>query len=241
VLVDERLRAARRVAALLEKHAVPVAVERLRLLLVRVARGRGFGDLRTERALRFALGGRPVEPVVLAGGAEDLAREDARFPVVRRGLVLALRVDVGVQRRERRDLVPPDAAIGDLVDPRLDVEAPGSVLAHERDREGPAFVAEERDAQIGKCSSKASFSRMNCWTRCASSRSATSSPDWSISGPSAPSSRRARASSCVPIVSASSCIAASGVGKPAGSVLLQELPAPSASASRKQDRVGRSS
>src|SRR5262249_55921945 len=144
--VDVLLRPARSRGALALEETEAVSVVRARRVRVAlVALARRARDERADRARIRALVGRPVEAVVLAGRAEHTPREGRRLSVASLGSVLALRVDERVQRRERRELVAPDAPVGDLLEAGVGVEVPLAVDVHERDRHRPAVVAEHRD------------------------------------------------------------------------------------------------
>ena len=146
--VDVVLRAAGRVLALRGQQAEEVAVVR-RLSsssLVRVALLGRVGDQRAERALRLALRDRPVEPVVLAGGAEDLARERgaARRRVPTEAYSRCASTNSCSVASVESSLRPTRRfAISST--PASTSKRQPSVLLHERDRERPAVVAEQRD------------------------------------------------------------------------------------------------
>src|SRR5262249_14309433 len=124
-------RAAGRVRALLREDPVVVAVVRLASAAGLVTlRGRRRDEI-AERALLFAAGGRPVEPILLAGLAHDPLRIGADTGAMVLLGILVLRIDEGEACPDGVELVAPDAAEQDFLAAGRGVELPGLAFAHD--------------------------------------------------------------------------------------------------------------
>src|SRR5512134_274364 len=135
--------AAGRIGALLRENAEVVAAEWFALLAAfKVLLGRGGEG--AERTLDAVGSGRPVEAVLSALAApEPLGEREHAVAVVVGAGVLALRIDIRLAELDRRQFVAADAAIGDLLDPGLDVEGPACFALDQRDRHRPAAPAHD--------------------------------------------------------------------------------------------------
>src|SRR5262249_51779540 len=104
------------------------------------------GEERAEGALRLAFLRLVVEAVALPRRAGDAARVvEQAVRVWVHAVVVLLRVDVSDAGLHRGALVAPDPPRDDLVVAGVGVEAPARRLLHDRDREGPAVVADVED------------------------------------------------------------------------------------------------
>src|SRR6476620_1709631 len=119
--------AARRSGALAQQDFVVIAVVRFAGARA-IAALRCLGDRLTQRARWFVAARRPIEPVFLAGRADDPLRIDrlATLALVHVGIIL-LRVPVREPRLHGRELVAADA----------NIENPLAVALHHRNRERP--------------------------------------------------------------------------------------------------------
>ena len=136
---------ARRALALGIEDPEEVAVEGLGLCGTAAALRMGIGEQRPDGTLRLALGRRPVEAVVRAFSADELARVGGGMAVLALRMVLVLAIDIRVQARQRQQLVAPDAAIQQLLATGFGVEAPASVVGDQGNRKRPGVVAEQGD------------------------------------------------------------------------------------------------
>src|SRR5262249_37730018 len=101
--------------------------------------GGGVRDERPERAL-VAVGLLPVKAVLLARRAAEALRVVSEPRVV-----LNLGVDELAARRDRRELVPANAPVEQLLLARGGIEEPTVAVTRERDRERPVVLAEMDD------------------------------------------------------------------------------------------------
>src|SRR5271157_2064120 len=144
---DVALGAAFCVSALRGKHAVVVAVERLRsIVLAAVTLSGGISHQRADGALGLAFSSLPIESVLLAGvTGEFLGVLLHRVAIVGLAEVLVLRVSKSITHTNGRQLVLANAAEEDLLHASFGVEVPGAggVLL-QRNGERPVFGAKDQ-------------------------------------------------------------------------------------------------
>ena len=104
-----------------------------------------LGDQRSEGAVRRVLGSWPIKTVLLALRAQQPLRVLHAFAVAVDLRIFALRIHVGLENLDGRELVLADAPIEDFFLASRRVEAPGASILNDRNGERVFVLADDED------------------------------------------------------------------------------------------------